>query len=129
MRNRLKQGRKRRDRGLTLLELVIAVAVLAIGTLAALRATDQSRRALAGAPVRMLAQLAAENRAEELRLYGSAAGLPGTVELGGRIFALSVETERTAAGLATARITARAETGEGAQLLAVLPGGLPGAGQ
>ena len=35
------------DRGLTLLELVIAVAVLSIGTLAALRATDQSRLALA----------------------------------------------------------------------------------
>ncbi|WP_146591313.1 type IV pilus modification PilV family protein [Puniceibacterium confluentis] len=115
------------ERGLTLLELVIAVAVLAIGTLAALRATDQSRRALAGAPLRLLAQVAAENRAEELRLYGTVAagGLPASVTLGGQVFAVEVRLAPTAAGLSEARITARAQSGEGALLVAVLPG--PGA--
>lgn len=111
-------------RGMTLLELVIAVAVLAIGTLAALRATDQSRLALAGAEARLLAQVVAQNRAEELRLMGAAAGrtLPAQVEMGGRAFTLEIAYESTAAGLTEARIVARAASGEGAVLVAVLPG-------
>jgi general secretion pathway protein I len=113
----------RATRGLTLLELVIAVAVLSIGTLAAVRATDQSRRALAGAPERLLAQVVAENRAEELRLYGAAAGrgLPGRVEMGGQGFAVTVDFTPTAAGLTEARISARAESGAGALLVAIVP--------
>ncbi len=116
MRRRIKA-----PRGLTLLELVVAVAVLAIGTLAALRATDQSGRALGGAEARLLAQLVAENRAEELRLYGSGGGLPARVAMGGRDFTVSVKFAQTAANLTEARITARAETGEGAVLVAILP--------
>ena len=109
------------DRGLTLLELVIAVAVLSIGTLAALRATDQSRLALSGAQTRLLAQVVVQNRAEELQLYGGTGGpLPGTVEMGGR-FAVTVAYQATAAGLRQASIRARADTGEGALLVAVLP--------
>lgn len=121
--------KKAGDRGLSLLELVIAIAVLSIGTLAALRATDQSRLALAGAPMRLLAQVVAQNRAEELRLYGSAAGrsLPATVAMGGRVFALEVVFSPTAAGLSEARIIAKATTGEGAVLVAILPA--PGVGQ
>ncbi len=112
-----------RDRGLTLLELVIAVAVLAIGTLAALRATDQSRHVLAGAPERLLAQVVAANRAEELRLYGAAQGrgLPGRVEMGQRRFDVTVTFTPTAAGLSEARITARGPGGAGAVLVTVLP--------
>lgn len=121
--------RVRAPRGLTLLELVVAVAVLAIGTLAVLRATDQSGRALGGTEARLLAQLVAENRAEELRLYGSARGstLPGRVAMGGRDFTVTVDFAQTAANLTQARITARATSGEGALLLAILPA--PGTGQ
>lgn len=132
MRSGLRRDLRRRlrnTRGLTLLELVIAVAVLSIGTLAALRATDQSRLALAGAPPRLLAQVVAQNRAEELQLYGTAAGrgLPATVQMGGQSFAIEVVFTPTAAGLSQARITARAQSGEGAVLIAVLPP--PGAGR
>lgn len=115
--------RSRATRGMTLLELVIAVAVLSIGTLAAVRATDQSRRALAGAPERLLAQVVAENRAEELRLYGAAAGrgLSGQVEMGGLEFAVTVDFSPTAAGLTEALIVARSESGAGALLVAIVP--------
>lgn len=124
------RGTLKQDRGLTLLELVIAVAVLSIGTLAALRATDQSRRALAGAPQRLLAQVVAQNRAEELRLFGVATGrgLPDRVTMGGQVFVLDVAFSATAGGLSEARITARREGGgPGALLVAILPA--PGAGR
>lgn len=117
--------RLRGARGLTLLELVVAIAVLSIGTLAALRATDQSRRALAGSEARLLAELAAQNRAEELRLLGAGAALPGAVTLGRHRFALTTRRRSTEAGLVEARITARAETGEGAVLVAILPAAGP----
>lgn len=119
----MRQGLRDTD-GLTLLELVIAVAILSIGTLASLRATEQSRRALAGAPLRLLAQVVAQNRAEELRLFG-AGGLPDRVEMGGQSFDVKVVIAPTAAGLRQAVITARAGSGEGALLVAVLPA--PGA--
>ena len=120
----MRRGLKHTE-GLTLLELVIAVAVLSIGTLAALRATDQSRLALSEARARLLAQVVAENRAEELRLYGPSAGrgLPAIVQMGGQDFTLDVVFATTAAGLSEARITARAPSGEGAQLTTVLPAG------
>ncbi len=120
MRRRLK-----RDRGLTLLELIIAVAVLAIGSIAALRATDQSRIAIGGETPRLLARIAARNRAEELQFLGATTQLPGTVRMGGQDFRLSVERDTTAGGLIKATVTARAETGEGAQLILYLPPGGP----
>ena len=56
------------SRGFTLLELALAILVLTLGSLAALRATDQSRLAIGGETPRLLARLAARNRAEELQL-------------------------------------------------------------
>ncbi|CUH63477.1 type II secretion system protein I [Thalassovita gelatinovora] len=116
MRRRLKP-----DTGLTLLELIIAIAILAIGSIAAIRATDQSRIAIGGETPRLLARIAARNRAEELQLLGAAAALPDTVMQGGHAIAVSVATEATAGGLVQATVTARAETGEGAQLILYLP--------
>lgn len=110
-------------RGFTLIELVAAIAVLSIGTLAALRATDQSARALGQAMPRLLAQIAAENRAEELRLGLS--GLPGTVTLGPEVITVEVTTLPTAAGLVEARIRARTASGPGTVLVAYLPTGGP----
>ncbi|EIE50732.1 prepilin-type N-terminal cleavage/methylation domain-containing protein [Salipiger aestuarii] len=113
-------------RGLTLLELVIAILVLSLGSLAALRATDQSRRAIGGEEPRLLARVAARNRAEELQLYGSRGpALPGDVSLMGQTIAIGTRTAATTGGLLRATVTARAASGEGAMLTVYLrPDGL-----
>jgi len=117
-----------KDQGLTLLELVVAVAVLAIGSIAAFKAMDQSRHAIGGALPRLMAQIAAHNRAEELRLLGTvqARALPATVQMGPYAVTLSVTSETTAAGLTRADIHARTPEGPGAFLVTFLPP--PGAG-
>ncbi|MEP4037196.1 hypothetical protein [Pseudophaeobacter sp.] len=116
-----RQGRRQEGRGgtggFTLLELALAILVLALGSLAALRATDQSRLAIGGETPRLLARLAARNRAEELQLYaGAGPALPAEVQLAGQRFHLETHQEITAGGLIKTRVTARAATGEGAQL-------------
>ncbi len=112
------------DAGLTLIELAIAIFVLALGSVAAIRAADQSRVAIGGETPRMLSRIAAQNRVEERKLYGMTVALPANVEAGGLRFVIDEDVAVTAAGLAQVAVTARAETGEGAQLTVYLPGGL-----
>lgn len=112
--------RRRGERGLTLLELVAAVAVLSIGSLAAVRATDQARHAIAGDAPRLLARVVAENRAEELRIYTSGQALPARVQMGGQGFVVEVAELPTAAGLVEATITVRSDAGPGAVLVTYL---------
>lgn len=121
--------RGRGHQGLTLLELVIAVAVLSLGAIATTRAMDQARLSLGGAMPRLMAQIAAQNRAEELRLLGAAGAgrLPAQVQMGPWPIILRVDTEATAAGLPQARITARSPSGPGAVLVTFLP--LQGTGE
>ncbi|PCJ04066.1 MAG: hypothetical protein COB16_19625 [Rhodobacteraceae bacterium] len=136
MRRRLmRMGRTNRglcdNRGLTLLELVVAVLVLAIGSLAALQAVDQSRRAIGGAMPRLLAQLVAQNRAEELRLAGLSGpsgglSLPSQVQMGPYSYQLTVSTKATASGIIEAEIRAVSSEGPAVVLVAFLPP--PGAG-
>lgn len=118
MRRRLKG-----DRGLTLIELAVAVLVLAIGSIAALRAADQSRLAIGGAADRLLAQIVARNRAEELRLLPpeERAALPTEITMGGQTISLTTTTKTTAAGLAETTVTARAQRGGGAIFVIYLP--------
>ncbi|MGP6086812.1 type IV pilus modification PilV family protein [Antarctobacter jejuensis] len=120
MRRRL----KRATRGLTLLELVVAVAILALGTLATLNATGQARHSLGGATPRLLAQLAAENHAEALRLP-DAGPPPGAVTLGPYRFRIDTRRRTTAAGLTRADITVRSTDGPGASLVVILPPQVP----
>lgn len=110
-------------RGLTLLELVVAVFVLSLGSIAALRATDQSRLAIGGMPSRVLAQIVARNRVQELQLYGAlqSGTLPDEVEMGGRLFQISQSKTPTAAGLIEMAITVRGPDGPGAYLVAYVP--------
>jgi len=121
----------RQSRGLTLLELVVAVLVLAIGSLAALQAVDQSRRAIGGAMPRLLAQLVVQNRAEELRLAalsgpGGGVSRPSQVQMGPYSYQVTVSTKTTASGLIEAEIRAISSEGPGVVLVAFLPP--PGAG-
>lgn len=126
MRGRLK---RRSPRGLTLLELVIAVLVLSLGSLAAIRATDQSRVAIGGMPSRVMAGIVARNRIQELQLYGAtkAGTLPAQVEMGGRLFQVHTETEATSGRLVRVAVTARGPDGPGAYLVAylIVEGGSP----
>ena len=112
-----------RSRGLTLLELVVAIFVLALGSMAALRAVDQSRLVIGGADDRLLAQIVARNRAEALRLFGPAAvaSLPARVEMGGRGFALHTEMQVTAGGLHRVDLSVRSAAGPGVSLVVFLP--------
>lgn len=109
---------------MTLIELVIAILVLSLGTVAAFRAIDQGRRTTGEASARFLALQVALNRAEELRVAepGEAARLPARVAMGGRTWMLQVTEEITAAGFLAARITVSATGMPGAQVVAYLPG-------
>ncbi|MCB4457272.1 type IV pilus modification PilV family protein [Leisingera sp. McT4-56] len=109
--------------GLTLVELAVAVLVLSIASLAALRAADQSRIAAGGEAPRLLARIAARNRAEELQLYGTARPLPEQVTQGGRSITLETAAKPSAGGLLQATVTARTGSGEGAQLVLYLAPG------
>lgn len=118
---RPRRRRAQNSRGFTLLELALAILLLALGSLAALRATDQSRLAIGGETPRLLARIAARNRAEELQLYaGAGPALPAEVMLGGQRLRLKTHQEITAGGLIKTRVTARAPSGEGAELVIYL---------
>lgn len=97
------------EAGLTLVELAVAVLILSIGSLAAVRATDQSRIAIGSAQTRMFAQIAARNRGEELKIFGptGGTGLPQSVTIGAREFIIDTSVERTAGGLDQVTITAK----------------------
>lgn len=116
------RGHLKRDQGLTLIELAVAVLVLSIGSIAAIRATDQSRVVIGGSETRLFAQIAARNRAEELKLLGPYAGLPSSVTLAGQEFALEQANETTAGGFVQATISAKGERG-GALYVVYLPFG------
>ncbi len=128
MRRGIRRKHAHSSRGLTLLELVIAIFILSVGTLAALRGVDQSRRGIGQDSTRLMAQIVARNRAEELRLLGAALGqgLPAQVPMGPYMFTISQTIRRTSGGLIRADIVARATDGPGALVVTFLPA--PGAG-
>ena len=113
-----------KDTGLTLVELAVAVLVLSIASVAAIRAMDQSRVAIGGAQDRALAQLVARNRAEELRAFGAQGALPSSVVMGPQTFRVETSTSTTAAGLIAATVTARSQNGAGALYVVYLPAGV-----
>lgn len=122
MRRRL-TGRRSGTHGLTLLELVVAVLVLSIGSITAIRATDQSRVSIGGMPSRVVSAIVARNRIQEARLLGHSklGELPGEVQMAGQSFEVVHETETTAGGLVRLVVTARGPDGGGVQFVAYLP--------
>ncbi len=116
------RGRLTAESGITLLELVIAVFVLAVGTIAALRAVDHAQRNIGGEAARLFAAQVALNRAEELRLMGALDGraLPQSVEYGPYNWRIQVEEKETRAGFVEATVTARAEGQPGARYVVIV---------
>ena len=109
-----------REDGLGLLELVIAILVLSLGTMAALTAFGEARRGVGGEAARLLAMTVAHNRAEELALVGAAAGrtLPRQVTMGPHVWQVDVEEDVTQGGLVEATIRVSAPNQPGAVLVA-----------
>ncbi|TCK99861.1 type II secretion system (T2SS) protein I [Shimia isoporae] len=100
------------DAGLSLLELVVAVFVMAVGTLAVLTAVDQSGITITQEKARLLAGVVADNRAEELRLPGGRA-LPAEVTMGGLRFRITETLRGTEGGFTEATIRAQLAEGNG----------------
>lgn len=113
--------------GVTLVELVIAILVLSLGTVATFRAIDQSRRVTGDATVRFLALQVALNHSEDLRVLSpeAAARLPAAVAMGGHDWRLAESEQITAAGFAEITVNVTAEGLPGAQLVAYRGGRAP----
>ena len=114
-------------RGFTLIELAVAILVLSIGAIAATRAGDQAQDALAGMKARALARVVAQNRAEELRLFGTIGRLPNVVLMGGQEFQVEQAVQTTLSGVEQVGITVRSPLGPGARLVAYVRRIGPGA--
>jgi len=115
--------RLNRPRGLTLVELVVAITVLSIGTIAAFRAFDQAQRSIGEQPARALAHQVALNRAAELKLSGMTAGrsLPAEVTMGPWRWTVEVREEATRVGLVQAEIRVSTQGQPGARLASYVP--------
>ncbi len=108
------------DRGITLIELVIAIFVLSVGSFAAFRTVDQSRRAIGGESARFLAQNVAVNRAEEFRALGliRGRGLPDRVRQGPYDWSVIAREKPVSGGLVELTINVSTADAPGAVLVA-----------
>lgn len=115
--------------GFSLIELLVAVLVLSVGVIAAMRSVGHSTRVLAEETDRLMAQTVALNRAEELRLIGAARGrsLPRAVAMGRTDWQVSMDEAPSQGGLVEVTIAVTAPGRPGARLVTyVLPDRRPG---
>lgn len=110
------------DKGLTLVELAVAVLVLSLGTIAAVRTMDHSGTSLTGQHTRFLAQIAARNQIERLRAgtEGRGGTSAHTATVGGVDFNVTTDRESTAGGLR--KLTVRAAHPDGGAVLTAFQG-------
>ena len=86
---------RRSDRGISLIEMVVAVLVLSIAVVGLFRVMDQATRTTAANRDRQLAGIVARNMAASLRL---GAELPEQTRLGGQIWSVTHQAESTSGG-------------------------------
>lgn len=112
----------RGTRGITLVEVMIAVMILSIGTVAALQAFDAARLQIGSAPERIFAQHVALNRIAAYRAQDreTARALPDTVTFAGRDWTLEATETDTRGGYVELRIRAYRPGGAGTTLVAFL---------
>jgi len=113
------------DRGISLIEMVVAVLVLSIGIVAGFQGLAQARKGIGEELPRILAQQAALNRAEELQLFGAAANLPAEVTLGGITWTVTTTQLPTEGGFVEARVKVAASGEPGAIVTVFAPAGPP----
>lgn len=81
------------EEGFSLIEALVALAILAVGAVGLVRASEAHVDAVRGMEQRAAAQWVAENRLAELRLAGAAAATgTGTVEMLGNRWQVAVVT-------------------------------------
>ncbi len=117
--------RPARDEGISLIEVVIAVLVLSVGIVAGYQSLGQARMAIGSEVPRILAQTAALNRAEELKLVGMAAGrgLPQVVRQGPYEWRVDISEKLTQGGFVEARVRVSAADQPGAVVVVYAPSG------
>ena len=113
------------DAGVSLIEVTVAVLVLAIGVSAGMQSLSQARIGIGTEVPRLIAREVALNRAEELQILGSAAGLPSQVDRGGIMWNVVVESAATAGGDVELRISVRADGHPRALITAYAPASPP----
>lgn len=109
------------DRGISLIEMVIAVLILAIGVTAGFRSLAQARVGIGGELPRLIAREVALNIAEEAQLLGAGAGQPETITMAGRDWRVDVAQAPTQAGFVELRIRVADPDGLGALVTAYAP--------
>lgn len=119
------QRKKRAPAGMTLIELVIAISILSIASIAAFRSFDQAGRQAEGLLARGLAHQVALNHAAELRAVGLAEGrgLPGQVQMGRHDWTIQIAEVPTQGNLVEVTITVSASDLPGARLVTYLAAG------
>ena len=112
-----------KDTGISLIEVLIAVLVLSIGVVAGYRTLGQSRKIIGEELPRLMAQTAALNRAEELKLLGisAARGLPAEVQQGPFIWGFEITQKPTEGGFIEASVRAFAPGQPGARYVVYAP--------
>ena len=114
---------RKRQHGVTLIEVLVAVTVLAIVLIGILRALDHQSASTIALADRMFAHWAALNSMEEARLEGLAEGreTEETTKLGGITWTVTVRRESTPDGLTRLMVASTAEGRAGAVLIGFLP--------
>lgn len=112
---------KRGDQGISLIEMVIAVLILAIGVSAGFQSLAQARRGIGEELPRLIAREVALNRAEELQLLGASAALPREVGMGGLLWDVEAEGAATEGGFVELRVRVRTDGHPGALLTVYAP--------
>lgn len=97
--------------GFSLMEVVVAVLVLSIATIGLFRVFDQSVLAASANRDRLLAQLVARNRLEQLQIGETE--FPDRVEFAGRDWLVDMPEKQTSGPFREVRIIVRPATGDG----------------
>lgn len=117
---RLTPRRQSRQAGFTLVEVLVAMAILAIALGASLRLISQQTRVTAALEDRVFAHWVALNTLEERRLGLSAPSGASGVDMGGARWDVETQDEPGPAGLIRVEIRVRSDGRAGAVLVGYL---------